>query len=611
MSSVNSIVLSALSTYQRALATTSHNISNAQTEGYSRQQLRLESIAPAGGLVGNGVAVQSVLRSGDEYQRQNVRQISSEYHALQTRSDWLSQLQNIVAESNRGVNASLGQLETALQEISSSPESATARNQFLTDLSDIASSFQRMDQQLNDVATGVDVSMRSSVVRINQLADDIATLNIQIARSEAATGNEAGDLRDQRDQAMEGLSELIDFKSVEQSDGSQSIFIGDGYALVLSGETQPLSIAADPFQDQRSMIVMGEGISAVQVDRGLRGGELGALLQFRNEDLDQARTELGYIAVTLTEQMNQQHRAGLDANGDRGGDLWRGVNASIQAGANNSGTAQIQLEIADASALEPRDYQLRFDGSDWLVLDRTSLQPVSESLDFDGLSVSVTGAAEAGDEFRLSLAYGAAAQLTLNISNPDKLAFSADAVIESAPEGLEQGLKLQGLDPAGMISNDAVSVAFDSPTQYRIDGGVPQTVSENGEISVQGRVWSLQFQPEGGESFVLASAGKAIGDNHNVLQMLTQLDSLNQHSAISLGEAMVSGVAGELSSVQAYRDSEQQLLMQAESSLNSTSGVNLDEEAANLLRYQQAYQAAARAMSMANGLFDDLLNALR
>ena len=611
MSSVNSIVLSALSTYQRALATTSHNISNAQTEGYSRQQLRLESIAPAGGLVGNGVGVQSVLRSGDEYQRQNVRQISSEYHALQTRSDWLSQLQNIVAESNRGVNASLGQLETALQEISSSPESTTARNQFLTDLSDIASSFQRMDKQLNDVATGVDVSIQSSVASINQLADDIATLNVQIARSEAASSNEAGDLRDQRDQAMESLSELIDFKNVEQSDGSQSIFIGDGYALVLSGDTQQLGVDADPFRDQRSVIVMGEGSNTVQVDRGLSGGELGALLQFRNEDLDQARTDLGYIAVSLSEQMNQQHRAGLDANGERGADLWRSVSASVQAGPDNTGNAQLQVEIADAAALEPRDYQLRFDGDSWLVLDRASLQPVSNSLDFDGLRVSLGGSAQAGDEFRLSLAYGAAAQLRLNISDPNQLAFSADAVIESAPDGLEQGLTLQGLDPAGTVSNNPASVEFTSATQYRIDGGALQTVNEQGELSVQGRIWALDFQPSGGETFVLANAGKAIGDNHNVLRMLERLDSLDQNSALSLGEALVGDVAGTLSSVQAYRDSEYQLLSQAQSARQSATGVNLDEEAANLLRYQQAYQASARAMSMANGLFDDLLNALR
>lgn len=611
MSSVNSIVLSALSTYQRALATTSHNISNAQTEGYSRQQLRLESIAPAGGVVGNGVGVQSVLRSGDEYQRQNVRQISSEYHALQTRGDWLAQLQNIVAESNRGVNASLGQLETALQEVSSSPESTTARNQFLADLSDIANSFQRMDKQLNDVATGVDVSIQSSVARINQLADDIASLNVQIARSEAATSNEAGDLRDQRDQAMERLSELVDFKNVEQSDGSQSIFIGDGYALVLSGDTQQLKIDADPFQDQRSVIVMGEGSHTVQVDRGLNGGELGALLQFRNQDLDQTRTDLGFIAVSLSEQMNQQHQAGLDANGNRGEALWRSVAASVQAGPANVGNAQLQVDIADASELQPRDYQLRFDGDNWLVFDRGSLEAVSQSLNFDGLSVSVDGSPQAGDEFRLSLAYGASAQLRLNISNPDKLAFSADAVIESAPDGLEQGLQLRGLDPAATVSNDVASVSFESATQYRIDGGPLQTVSESGELSVQGRIWALDFQPSGGETFVLAPAEQAIGDNHNVLRMLAGLDSLNQNSAISLGEDLVSDVAGQLSSVQAYRDSEQQLLSQAQSARQSATGVNLDEEAANLLRYQQAYQASARAMSMANGLFDDLLNALR
>lgn len=615
MSSVNSIVLSALSTYQRALATTSHNISNAQTEGYSRQQLRLESIAPAGGLVGNGVAVQSVLRSGDEYQLQNMRQISSEFNALQTRSDWLSQVQNIVAESNRGVNASLGELETALQEVSSSPESAAARNQFLTELADVAASFQRMDSQLAEVAKGVDVSLQSAVERINQLADNIATLNVQVARSEAATSNEAGDLRDQRDQAMNSLSELIDFKSVEQDDGSQSIFIGDGYALVLSGETQRLSVDADPFHDQRSIIVMGGGSNgdsnAVQVDRGLRGGELGALLQFRSEDLDQARTDLGYIAVSLSEQMNQQHRAGLDANGERGTDLWRGVNAAVQAGPGNSGNAQLAVSIADAAALEPRDYQLRFDGDSWLVLDRATLQPVSESLDFEGLSVNVNGTAQAGDEFRLSLAYGGAAQLRLNISDSDKLAFSADAIIESAPEGLEEGLMLKGLDPDGTVSNTAASVAFESPTQYRIDGGALQTVGDSAEISVEGRIWALDFQPEGGETFVLATAGKALGDNHNVLRMLQGLDSLDQSSAISLGEEMVSGIAGDLASVQAYRDSEQQLLSQAESTRQSAAGVNLDEEAANLLRYQQAYQAAARAMSMANGLFDDLLNALR
>ena len=615
MSSVNSIVLSALSTYQRALATTSHNISNAQTEGYSRQQLRLESIAPAGGVVGNGVAVQSVLRSGDDYQLQNMRQISSEFNALQTRSDWLSQVQNIVAESNRGVNASLGELETALQEVSSSPESSAARNQFLTELADVAASFQRMDSQLAEVARGVDVSLQSAVGRINQLADNIATLNVQVARSEAATSNEAGDLRDQRDQAMNSLSELIDFKSVEQDDGSQSIFIGDGYALVLGGEAQDLSVDADPFHDQRSIIVMGGGgngnSNAVQVDRGLRGGELGALLHFRSEDLDQARTDLGYIAVSLSEQMNQQHRAGLDANGERGADLWRGVNAAVQAGPGNSGNAQFEVSIADAAALEPRDYQLRFDGDSWLVLDRATLQPVSESLNFDGLSVSVNGAAQTGDEFRLSLGYGGAAQLKLNISDPDKLAFSADAIIESAPEGLEEGLSLIGLDPDAAVSNDTASISFESPTQYRIDGGVLQTVSNGAEISVQGRIWAMDFQPEGGETFVLAAAGKALGDNHNVLRMLQGLDSLDQSSAISLGEEMVSGIAGDLASVQAYRDSEQQLLSQAESTRQSAAGVNLDEEAANLLRYQQAYQAAARAMSMANGLFDDLLNALR
>ncbi|HHH36403.1 MAG TPA: flagellar hook-associated protein FlgK [Gammaproteobacteria bacterium] len=431
--------ISGLLASQRALATTSQNIANVNTEGYSRQRVELSSRAPqlrGEGFIGRGVYVSDVTRIYDEFITQQIRtntagfNQASEFHAL------ASQVDNLLADPEAGLLPALGGFFDALQSVANDPASSAARQVLISEAGSLQDRFRFLDQRLRSLDDSVNRSMESMVKEVNSITEAIARLNrdINIARS---TGNgEPNDLLDQRDTLITRLSEYVKVTTVPQDDGSINVFVGNGQAVVAGTVSRTLSTRASAFDPARVEVVYDGAAESVPVSDQLSGGKLGALVSFRSQVLDPAQNALGLIAVGMTSMINAQHRQGMDLKGELGGDFFAPIDsrttpplAEVFPNRNNAGSAQIQVTFANAGDAVASDYRLERNGSQYtLTRLRDGVTTVLGSFPsgtevVDGLSLSLAGGSLAdGDSFLIRPLRNGARDFSLLIDDPARVA---------------------------------------------------------------------------------------------------------------------------------------------------------------------------------------------
>ncbi|HEX5353523.1 MAG TPA: flagellar hook-associated protein FlgK [Rhodanobacteraceae bacterium] len=602
-----------------ALDTTGHNISNASTPGYSRQNVEFAARAPqpAGGyFIGQGVDVVGVQRSYSQYLTTAVWNQDSSLQRATMFSQLTDDLNNLLGGSTN-LQTALDSFYSSVQDAANTPDSAPTRQAMLGQAASLVGTFHSLDQQLGQTVSQVNQRISDSVSSINSLAQSIASLNQQI-ESESAGGSPPNDLLDRRDQLVQQLSEQVGVTTSAQGN-SINVIAGNGQTLVNGATALALKAQPDPYDPTRVNVVASTGAI---LDGQLQGGSLGGLLDYRGSVLEPAQNQLGRAAVAFASALNAQHRQGMDLNGQLGGDLFTLPAPQALPATGNAGNATLTASIADVGALQASDYTVRFDGSQWSV-KTTGGNPVTatgsgtsaDPLSFDGLQLVVTGSAAAGDSFKIEPTRAAAGGIQLAVTDPNKLALAAPVKALAADGNQTSVASLSTTDAGDGNLLDTVDIQFSGANTYSINGSGSFTYTPGSPIQYNGWSLSLSGTPASGDQFTIKANTDGAGDNSNALALGKTADlGVLAGGTVSAGSAYASLVADAGTTgaqAQTNLSSQTSLFQQAQQSQQSVAGVNLDEEASNLIKFQQSYQASAQVISTANTIFNTLINAVR
>ncbi|MGL1833348.1 flagellar hook-associated protein FlgK [Rhodocyclaceae bacterium SMB388] len=664
MAGMLNIGLTGLNAAQLQLNTTSHNIANAGTPGFNRQgvvQSTNDPMFTGVGFFGQGTRIAGVTRQYSQLLENQVLSADNRRSEFATYAAQIGQINNLLADPSAGLAPTLQAFFAGVQEVAANPTNVAARQALLSSAESLVGRLQGMDARLTEIRAGAEGEIADSVELINNYAASIAELNQQILRAQSAgPAVPANDLLDQRNQLVAELNRYIRTTTVTERDGSLSVFIGSGQALVLGQQVTTLAAVPDGDDPTRlTVALLAPGGQAIPIpERLLTGGQLGGLLDFRRDSLDTAQNQLGLIALALAETFNAQHRLGQDLNGVLGADFFRSPSVVVRP----TDGAAVSVDASSIGALTGSDYRLEFDGASYDLVrlsDGQRFTGVTQGDVVDGLRLDSLTLVAAGDSALIqptrfaardiavaltdvrSIAAGNPVAVTVPLDNAGTGRVS-DIVVRSV-----EGMQTTASDPffppftlrfdAASNTLTGLSVlpdpvdpgALPAPGFYLADAGYdPATEGTGKSFSVL--YWSGSEQAEtfdfrlagataDGDVFAFAASDRGVADNRNAvllgtLQTARVLFSAGGEPTASLQSAyaqLVSGVGNKTREVQVGEQAQTTLLRQARDARDALSGVNLDEEAANLIRYQQAYQASGRVMAIAQRLFDELLSIAR
>jgi len=642
----------ALLANQAALQTAGHNIANVSTPGYSRQTVVLQTVQgqfTGGGYIGKGVDVQTIQRNHSELLTRQSTAASAVDAGDTVRMDRLRQLQEVFSGGASGIGASINDMMNALSDVVGAPTDLTARSVALTRMDETAARMRDASQRLDEIGYTVAEQLKGSMVAVNSLAKNIAGINEQIARAKG-NGQPANDLLDQRDQLIRELNQHIQTSQVAADDGTVSVFVAGSQPLVLGNQAATLSIddpidfGAGSGKKVLSFLAPGSSTKVELNESMLGGGQVAGLLRFQNNDLAEGRNLLGRMAIAISESMNTQNRLGLTLNGQPGENLFAPISLGNATPSNfNTSTATMALTVADPTALQASSYTVSFTAGDAgsvtrhsdgkvFNFDGSALPPVTVASVFSaqGLGVTLSGAVNAGDQFVINSLQGAAAELQALQYSPTDLA-AANPV--NAAMGATNGgsLQLASLKATGPITQPAtgspVTIAFTagSPATYSatVPGPPVATIATgnyvSGEkIAINGWEIALQGAPKSGDTVTVGNATDSqYGDwykrdtgNASALMALRDVPMFDNATLADGFASAMAQVGTRTQSAQFAAELSSSIAANLERDRTAVSGVNLDEEAARLIQYQQAYQASAKMIQIAQNIFDTLIQGL-
>lgn len=657
MADLLNIGTSGLLAFQNALTTTSHNISNVNTDGYSRQRVELDTRFPertGAGFFGTGVDTTSVQRITDKFLTQQVRVQTSQSSRLDTFYELSSRVDNVLANPDAGLAPSLQEFFDAVHGVADNPTSQAARQVLISNAESLVDRFHSVYDRLFALHREVNTKLEGAVGEVNMLAKGIADLNKQIIQEQGKAGGQpANDLLDQRDELLRRLSEQVSVTTVAQDDGAINVFVGTGQTLVIGGTANKLAIIANNYdQSTYEIAITAANASSTSpagpnVTRLLTGGVIGGLVGFRDQVLTPAENSLGRIAITLEQTFNEQHKLGLDLQGAQGLDFFNFIgdtaNALVVPSSANLGTATGSFVISDLQQLTTSDYLLQTpDGSNFNLVRRSDntvvgsfAGPGTYNAASEGLTITIGAGAVAGDTFEIRPTRSGGNDIQQLIFDTNRIAASAPLRIDTTLANFGTGTMTQPLADttstglSALLAAGDITMVYDQTAKvFNLSGAVsgsfaydPATTTSVSvdlgafNAAYSGVTFDVSGVPLQGDSFTLTDNVGGVGDNGNALQ-LAALDTqrLLNNGTTTMQAAygqLVSDVGSRTHQAETAATAQQVVLRGAEEAKQAVSGVNLDEEAANLIKYQQAYQAAAQTIAVAQTLFQSLLDAVR
>ncbi len=651
-----SLGIRAMNANYAALQATGHNIANANTEGYSRQSVVLETNGgqfTGAGFFGKGVNVATVQRAHSEFLTREAATSKSVAAADEARSAQLTQLEKVFPLGEAGLGYAASQMFNALVDVANKPSDTSSRQVVLARAGEFASKLATAGGQIETLQRGVTEELKASVTQANMLATRVAELNQRIA-SATGSGQTPNDLLDQRDQAISELSAYVQVTRIDAGDGTVSLFVGGGQKLVLAGQATPLVTVPDSYDATKLQLGVNDSGSLRMLSQELlTGGSIAGLMRFQNEDLVAARNQLGQIAAAVAGSVNRQQALGLDGSQPPGsGAPLLAVGAPrVLPASGNSGGGNVSISVAEPTELQASDYELLADpslpaGSYTLTrLSDGSTQTVSNGSVVDGMRITIGAPAPAAnDRFLLQPVAMAAVSASLAMENTRGLAAaspvaatfdvdnigtaSVSALSATAVNGAAAPLTatLTFTDDVGSYSwelRDASNALVRSGTgswsagnPIRSDAWTPATPAQRYD-------WALELNgvPRSGDVLTVGATPFPASDNGNARAMMAlgEAGLVGQRTVggtVVPGASVTDAYANMLAEigvrVQGAELAAQQsatIADQADADLQSKVGVNLDEEAARLIQFQQSYQAAAKMLQVAQSLFDTLLQA--
>jgi flagellar hook-associated protein 1 len=549
MSILFSTGLSGLSVARTALVTTAHNTANVYTPGYSRQQVVVSSnqaLATSGGFIGTGARVSAVVRSYDRFLSSQLAQADSAAAGLDTYSTQISRLDNMLADRESGLSAQIQGFFSGVQGVADTPADPAARQQLLSSAQALAGNFRSVDAYLTELNQSLNAQIDGTVSQVNAIATQVASLNQQISQLSASAGGQPpNDLLDKRDQLVSDLSKLIGVTVVEQDGGQYNLFVGNGHTLVLGDRAGTMASVASAADPTRQAVALvgPNGKPQELSDSDVTGGSLGGIMGFRAQALVGTQNAIGRLATVLASAVNAQHQNGTDLLGNPGGAFFSLSAPAPFANKANTGGLVLTASVADAAQLTTSDYSVKVGGV------------------AGALTYSVT---RLGD----GQSFGTFNGLPATFDGVQVDAAAASGVANPGDSFLVQPTRNAARDLAVLITDPAKIAA----------GGPPPSGASDGTNALA--LAALQRQ-------ALVGNGTA---------------TLNGAYA-----GLVSEVGNRTMEIQVAHDSQSSLAGQVRASQQSVSGVNQDEETANLLMFQQMYQANAKVIQAASAMFDTIL----
>jgi len=646
--------LSGLNVAQGALVTTGHNTANVNTPGYRRQTANISSsggtLKPNVGFFGNGSHVDSVTRSYDRFLATQLTEAQASNEALTTYSSQIGQVDDMLANQTSGLAPLMQNFFAGVQGVANVPADSAARQQMINAAQSMTNQFRSMSQHLTDLNSGVNQQIGINADHINVYADQIASINKQIALlSGTGGGQPPNDLLDQRDQLVTDLSKLIGTKVVVQDGGQYNVFIGNGQTLVLGNvayQLKAVTSAVDP--TRTSVAVVGASGTAIEVkDSSLTGGALGGLLQFRNDTLTVAQNSIGRMAIALSDTFNAQHKLGVDLNGALGQNFFTQSSPSVLSNGMNQGNLLLDATFSNTAQLTISDYTVEVNAGGNYVLTRLSDKQVLSPaggytnanfpLTFDGITLSQVipvGAAQPGDSFLIQPTNSGARNLDVLVTDVAQVAAAAPIVTGNVSSNKGSGViggssvnaaylatPLAGAVTlsyatatttlSGFPALSPVTVTLPNGTATTYAAGAPVPYTSGAAISFDGITVTLSGAPANGDTFTIAPNAGGVSDGRNAL-LLGALEGQKTigGSTATFNDAyaqLVSNIGNKTRQVDIANAAQTSLVAQIRFADQSATGVNQDEETANLLIFQQMYQANAKVIQTASTIFDAVL----
>jgi len=549
MSSIQNIFnigRSALFSNQKALSVTAQNIANVGTPGYSRQEAVFGATPPTNGKpgqVGTGVEIQEIRRLVDRFVEDQLIGGRSALGRYQTEEGILRRIESIFTDSqDTGLNQAFNAFFAALNDVANNPEDHSARVALLEQAKVFGQHLNIVDRQFQDIGKDVNNEVLGVIADINQLVPKIGDLNVLIKHAEFS-GQNANDLRDERQLLLNDLAEKIDIKTIEDEFGQTTVFVGSGSTLIEGNVTAKLSALPDADNKGFVKVLFGSGTGATaDLTPLITGGRLKGLIDLRDQVLPGFIDILDRLVAGTVNEINQQHLAGFGLDGTTGNLFFGALSPSADGRNANTGSALVGVTVSNASALTLNGYDLSFAGGNYTLSNLTTGASTTgayvdpTTVTFEGLDVAISGAAVAGDLFRISAHKGAAAAITVAQTDPNKVAASSSAA------------------------------------------GIP-------------------------------------GDNENALRLAAIQDkavtALGGNTLQGHYSGFTSDVGARSQAAQRNVAVEQTIHSQLFDLRESVSGVSLDEEMTHIIRFQRAYEASARLITMADELYQTVLGMVR
>ncbi|MES2991686.1 MAG: flagellar hook-associated protein FlgK [Pseudomonadota bacterium] len=641
MSVLMSIGKTAMFASYAALQTVGNNIANANTAGYSRQTTVLAD-APGqftgSGFFGRGVDVTTVSRSYDKYLTNQAVSTGAVAASDAARLDKLTQLENVFPIGTSGVGYAAGEFLNSFVDLSNNPADSSGRQVVLSQAQELASRFRAAADQLGALQAGVTQDVKTSVASLNTMAQQVAKLNEQIAALRGA-GQPPNQLLDERDRLVSQIAGTINVTTIQADDGSVGLFIGGGQNLVLGAHASTLKAVPDTFDPAKVMLTMTEGgVDRIIPPDSLSGGSLAGLLKFQNEDLTAANNLLGQMAAGLSGAINGQQALGLDIGQPPGAGapiFAIGAPRVLEASAN-AGNATLGITVDDASQVQASDYELAFDGANYTLTrlsDRAAVPgspytpaQLAAGVQLDGLTLQLSGGAAAtGDRFLLQPVGNAAQSMQSMLASTRGLAaaapFTGSAGVNNT--GTASIESLAAVDPAydGTLSTAITFTSATGDYAWTMSNGSSGTGTWTAgtPITLNGFALTLNGVPKSGDTLAVVPTVSVASNNGNALAFARLTDkgivaaaggAGTSAPAQSITDAYASALANIGVRVQGGKTAasiSSATASEAESARANKAGVNLDEEAAKLIQYQQSYQAAAKILQVAQSIFDTIL----
>jgi flagellar hook-associated protein 1 len=647
------IATSGLNAAMWGITTTGQNISNSATPGYTVERPVFAETSgqyTSSGYLPAGVSTTTVQRQYSQYLANQLNSAQAVSGNLSTYYNLVSQLNNYIGSPTAGISSAITNYFTGLQGVANNPADPATRQTALSNAQVLANQITAAGQQYDQLRQSVNTQLSNTVTQINSYTAQIAQLNQQITAA-SAQGQPPNQLMDQRDLALANLSQLTGASMVQNSEG-YSVFMSNGQPLVVGTQSYQLAAVTSP-SDPTELTIASQGVAGANPpgqtiylpESTLTGGTLGGLLSFRNQTLDPAQAQLGAIATSFASQVNAQNALGLDLSGNPGGNLFNVGAPTVYANQANTGNATLSVSIVNSAQPTTSDYTLSIKNGNYTLTDRVSgnvvgTQPVGSTMPITigNLQLNVGSGMQPGDSYTIQPTRGALDGFSVATTNYSAIAAASPVLAQKVASNTGTGTITQGSVTAGyQIPAGGVTLSYSTATTppsitgfpagstitvnttppQTFTGSVPFNVASGASMTITGSgglnnvTVQVGGTPANGDQFTIGPNTNGASDPRNAQAMAALVSSktMNGGTTTLTGAyaSYVNTIGNAASQLQASSAAQAGVVGQITTAMQTVSGVNTNEEAANLMQYQQLYQANAKVIQTASTLFQTVL----